>query len=55
MNRPRDGAQRDSEGDCNRKGGQGNTEVAAVHKAGMERRFGATPATATPPPSSQIP
>ena len=39
-------------GDCNREGGRGNTGVAAVHKAGEERRFGATPATATPLPSS---
>jgi len=29
--------------------------VAGVHKAGEERLFGATPATATPPPSSLIP
>ena len=33
-------------------GGRGNTGVAAVHKAGEERRLGATPATATPRPSS---
>jgi len=39
-------------GDCNREGGRGNTEAAAVHKAGKERRFGATPATATPLPYS---
>ena len=39
-------------GDCNREGGRGNTGAAAVHKAGKERRFGATPATATPLPSS---
>jgi hypothetical protein len=39
-------------GDCNREGGRGNTGAAAVHKAGEERRFGATPATATPLPSS---
>ena len=38
--------------DGDRKGGRGNTRVAAVHKAGEERRFGATPATATLPPSS---
>jgi len=35
------------------EGGRGNTEAAAVHKAGEERRFGATPATATPVTSSQ--
>ena len=51
----RSGAKRCTAGDCNREGGRGNTGVAAVHKAGEERRFGATPATATPPPSSQIP
>ena len=39
-------------GDCNRKGGRGNTEAAAVHKAGEERRLGATPAIATLLPSS---
>jgi len=43
--RPRNAA---PAGDCNREGGRGNTEAAAVHKAGEERRFGATPATATP-------
>ena len=48
----RGGAKRGPKGDCNREGGRGNTGVAAVHKAGEERRFGATPATATPPPSS---
>jgi len=47
--RPRNAA---PAGDCNREGGRGNTGVAAVHKAGEERRFGATPATATPLPSS---
>jgi len=39
-------------GDCNREGGRGNIGAAVVHKAGEERRFGATPATATPLPSS---
>ncbi|MBU1744724.1 MAG: hypothetical protein KJ649_07525 [Proteobacteria bacterium] len=48
--RPRNAA---PAGDCNREGGRGNTEAAAVHKAGEERRFGATPATATPLTSSQ--
>ena len=48
----RGGAKRGPKGDCNREGGRGNTGVAAVHKAGEERRFGATPATATLPPSS---
>jgi len=52
VNRPWGGAKRGPKGDCNREGGRGNTGVAAVHKAGGERRFGATPATATPPPSS---
>jgi len=47
--RPRNAA---PAGDCNREGGRGNTEAAAVHKAGEERRFGATPATATPLTSS---
>lgn len=47
--RPRNAA---PAGDCNRKGGRGNTEAAAVHKAGEERRRGATPATATPLTSS---
>ena len=43
--RPRNAAPK---GDCNREGGRGNTGAAAVHKAGEERRLGATPATATP-------
>ena len=47
--RPRNAA---PAGDCNREGGRGNTEAVAVHKAGEERRFGATPATATPLPYS---
>ncbi|MBU1183979.1 MAG: hypothetical protein KJ663_02235 [Proteobacteria bacterium] len=51
----RGGAKRGPKGDCNREGGWGNTGVAGVHKAGKERRFGAIPATATPPPSSQTP
>jgi hypothetical protein len=54
VNRRRGGAQHDPDGDCNREGGRGNKNVAAVHKAGEERRCGATPATATQPPSSQI-
>ena len=51
----RGGAKRGTTGDCNREGGRGNNGVAGVHKAVEERRFGATPATATLPPSSQIP
>ena len=47
--RPRNAA---PTGDCNREGGRGNNGVAAVHKAGEERRLGATPATATLLPSS---
>ncbi len=41
--------------DGNREGGRGNNKMAAVHKDGKERRFGATPATATPPSSSRVP
>ena len=50
--RPRNAA---PAGDCNREGGRGNNGAAAVHKAGEERRFGATPATATPLPFSWKP
>lgn len=41
--------------DGSREGGRGRTARQAVHQAGRERRRGATPATATPPPSPQIP
>jgi len=52
VNRPTGRCEARHRGRLQPRGRAGEYWVAAVHKAGEERRFGATPATATPPPSS---